>query len=654
MSWIKLLYDTYEACGTEVGRLAEVGDGEKKAPVPLLPIAHTTQQAHIEVTLDGEGRFLGAHVIEDKKDAMTVIPCTEKSAGRTGGPAPHLLHDKLSFIAGDYVAFGGDPKRHFYQSYMEQINRWCASPWAHPKVIAVRDYLSRGTLIADLVAEGLLLTDEDGKVVVKPEGRDKPPIYNVAVNAMDAFVRFRVHTQDDGRDKLWEDPDIRESAIRWYLSTQEGEDVCCVSGKRMFCSENNPSKLRNAADKAKLISANDGTGFTFRGRFDTAEQAVRVGYEVSQKAHSALRWLIDKQGYQNGSVAYVAWCVTNHVLPDIMRDTSDAFLAFADASAFSGVSTGESYAKHLRSVMRGYQRELKDSEPVAVMGIDSATPGRMSIIYYREMNAADFLNKLRYWHGTCTWEHRYRWDKTDAKRPVRIFFTGAPAPKDIVLAAYGAKANDKLVKSAIQRLVPCILERALVPADMVRSLFLRACNPAAMEMWEYKKLMTIACAVIKKHLNDRLNRGVTAVENYKEVWTMALNLNERDRSYLFGRLLAHYNQLESRALRKAGERRETNALKLKSQYKRKPASTADRLDDLTDPYRKRLGGQATDLLKGMQEITSLLYEKGSDDRSMFSDEPLDYPFLTGYQSQMEYFFKKHDQNGDSDENGVGE
>lgn len=353
MSWIKLLYDTYEACGDDVGKLPKVSDDEKKAFIPLLPVAHTTQQAHIEVTLDGGGNFIRARVIEDKKEAMTVIPCTEDSAGRTGNDAPHLLHDKLQFVAGDYVSWGGDPKRHFYDSYMAQLNAWCASPYLHPKVAAVRDYLSRGTLIADLISEGVLLTS-GGRIITEIKGRDKPPLYKViTTNVLDAFVRFRIEMPGDTREKLWEDPSVRESAIGWYLSTQQGEALCYASGKRMFCSENNPAKLRSTGDKAKLISSNDTSGFTFRGRFANAEQAVRVGYEVSQKAHNALKWLINKQGYQNGSVAYVAWNIKNRPLPQFMNDTPTAFAPFADAFAATDTGTGESYAKRLRNVMRG-------------------------------------------------------------------------------------------------------------------------------------------------------------------------------------------------------------------------------------------------------------------------------------------------------------
>ncbi|MCL5031058.1 MAG: type I-C CRISPR-associated protein Cas8c/Csd1, partial [Bacteroidetes bacterium] len=68
-------------------------------------------------------------------------------------------------------------------------------------------------------------------------------------------------------------------------------------------------KLRSDGDKAKIISSgksrskngeikiDDGCGFTFLGRFTHPEQVANVNFGVTQKAHSALRWLIDRQGY---------------------------------------------------------------------------------------------------------------------------------------------------------------------------------------------------------------------------------------------------------------------------------------------------------------------------------------------------------------------
>ena len=67
------------------------------------------------------------------------------------------------------------------------------------------------------------------------------------------------------------------------------------------------AKVRNAGDKAKLISSNDESNFTYKGRFANKEEAFAVGEIVSQKAHLALRWLIKTGGISVGDEKYVAW-----------------------------------------------------------------------------------------------------------------------------------------------------------------------------------------------------------------------------------------------------------------------------------------------------------------------------------------------------------
>ncbi len=62
-----------------------------------------------------------------------------------------------------------------------------------------------------------------------------------------------------------------------------------------------PSKIRNSGDKAKLISGNDESGFTYRGRFASKRsQAVSVGYVVSQKAHNAFEMADPETGIYTG------------------------------------------------------------------------------------------------------------------------------------------------------------------------------------------------------------------------------------------------------------------------------------------------------------------------------------------------------------------
>ena len=99
MSWIQKLYETYENCRSHVGDFND--------RVPLLPICHTPQNAHIEIAVDGTGNFLRAAVVTS--DHSTIIPCTEESGGRAGvRPTCHPLCDKLQYVAGDFSKHGGE------------------------------------------------------------------------------------------------------------------------------------------------------------------------------------------------------------------------------------------------------------------------------------------------------------------------------------------------------------------------------------------------------------------------------------------------------------------------------------------------------------------------------------------------------------------
>ena len=126
-----------------------------------------------------------------------------------------------------------------------------------------------------------------------------------ASDQSDAFIRFRVENGDLD-SAIWLDKQVYESHINYYLSIQQEVDLCYVKGQAIPCSDKHPAKVRNTGDKSKLISANDTEGFTYRGRFVDKTQVVRVGYETTQKAHNALRWLIDKQGYKNGDQVVIA------------------------------------------------------------------------------------------------------------------------------------------------------------------------------------------------------------------------------------------------------------------------------------------------------------------------------------------------------------
>src|SRR5699024_11530034 len=58
--------------------------------------------AQIEVNITIDGEFMNAKVIDNER---TIVPMTLDSANRSGSAVrPHYLHDKLFYVAGDYMA----------------------------------------------------------------------------------------------------------------------------------------------------------------------------------------------------------------------------------------------------------------------------------------------------------------------------------------------------------------------------------------------------------------------------------------------------------------------------------------------------------------------------------------------------------------------
>ncbi|MEZ6174789.1 MAG: type I-C CRISPR-associated protein Cas8c/Csd1 [Candidatus Scalinduaceae bacterium] len=478
MSWIQKLYETYNNCQSMIGKVTSEKD------VPLLPICHTTNKAQIEIVIDNQGNFKRARVVP-KDDARTIIPCTESSGGRTSGGAPHPLCDKLQYVAKDYAKYGGS-KDSYFTKYESAIEKWCTS---HPKALAVFEYIKKGRVIEDLITYKVLITGDDGKLIEKSvkKSKEAPDIFKVLKDQSEAFIRWEIEIPNDKCSKVWEDKSLWDSWINYYSNIKQKKTLCYVTGKELLDAEQHPAKLRNDKDKAKLISSNDASGFTFRGRFTNADQACGVGFEVTQKAHGALRWLLSRQGYRNGDQAIVAWATSGAEIPDPLADPlsilGEDTLKSDDSD---NVSVAQNLAVKLRQKIAGYKTNLGDTSGIVVMGIDSATPGRMAITFYRELTGSDFLERLEKWHDTCAWVHDYRYNLETKKR---IIFVGAPAPRDTAEAAFGNKVDDKLKKATVERLLPCIFDGQMIPHDVVDSAVRRANNRAGMEEWNGIKLL---------------------------------------------------------------------------------------------------------------------------------------------------------------------
>ncbi|WP_067843770.1 type I-C CRISPR-associated protein Cas8c/Csd1 [Amphibacillus sediminis] len=624
MSWLLQLYKTYDVNLDQVGKTVKKGEDREYT---LLPISHTTQNAHVEVTLDEDGDLLRAEVLNKES---TVIPCTEEAASRSGSKvAPYPLHDKLSYVAGDFVKYGGKIKNENdvpFDAYIKKLGEWANSPYATEKVKCIYTYLNRGRLIEDLVNAQVLVVDEHQHLIEKWDKKyedqfgEKPTIFSSgATDQFSVFVRFNVDLPES-LDDVWKDKEMYESFINFYHGKLGQDDICYVMGDRRPSTERHANKIRHAADKAKLISANDNTGFTFRGRFKTSGEAVGISYEVSQKAHNALKWLIHRQGKTIDNRVFLVWSHDHKSMVPNPDDDAVDFMRHSNRGFERDPETGHLFAAEVKKAITGYQHDLMYQPEVNILVLDSATTGRMAVLYYRNINKELYLNRLVEWHNSCAWEHRYRREEKEL-----VVFYGAPATKDIAFAAYGPKASEKVIKGLMERLLPCIVDKRQVPRDIVRSAFHRASNPVSMERWEWEKTLSIACALIRKMLNEK-----------KEEWNVPLDNTITDRSYLFGRLLAVADVLERGALGK-DEPRATNAIRYMNSFAKNPSRTWKTIQESLQPYQAKLGTKATRLSRLIDEISDQF------DVSDFNNTPLTEKYLLGFYSQRRELYKKKEE-----------
>ena len=640
MSWIQKLSETYDNCENMVG----VDTGENS--VPLLPICHTTQKAHIEIIIDGNGNFRGARPVSKDK-ARTIIPCTESSSGRTSGEAPHPLCDKLQYVALDYVKHGGN-KKHYHASYLAQLERWCESSFSHPKAVAVLKYVKKGNVIGDLINHKVLIANK-GELLRRWDGdkKEKPAIFALFQNQewqADSFIRWAIEVPDVLESATWKDKSLWQSWTQYYLDLKKDKKgFCYVKGEHLVIADQHPKKIRNDGDGAKLIASgkstdkdgvekvDDGCGFTFLGRFQSADQALSVSLDVSQKAHLALRWLISIQGYSQDDLAIVAWATSGARVPNVLKSS----LSIIDADDLTPdvpqtANTAQQLAVKLKKKIAGYGKEIGDTTDVVVMGLDSATPGRVSIIYYRLLTGADFLNRINNWHEKCAWLHSYASIDAPNEKSGRknVYFIGAPAPLDIAEAAYATnregefKVDEKIRKSTIERILPCIVDGQQIPRDIVDSAVRKASNRIALEKWQWEKTLSIACALYKK-LNE------------KENFEMPLDETKDTRDYLYGRLLAIADTLEERALYKGDQKRATNAARYMQQFSQRPLQTWKQIHDSLNPYMIRLGGVKANFYKNLiAEVTNI------NPDALVSNKPLTGEYLLGYYCQRQKLREK--------------
>lgn len=618
MAWLQNLAKTYDSLMTN-----ETLEG-------IMPLAHNSQRAQVHVIVDEEGEFFSAEIV-NKEDAVTTIPVTDDSALRTSKPSPHALHDTLWYTAGDLslvvdeneqVKNGEKMRTMAFDPYMKNLEQWYVFSDQNKKIKAVFSYLNQKKLATDLIESGILklkdgFLDGEGKIL--------------GINQSKAFVRFSV-LLDGELINLWKDKETRDGYID-YVQSKTSEknsaiDYCYVTGKRAPIARLHSKFIRFPGDSAKLISSNDSTNYTYRGRFTSPEETMGVSEDVTLKAHFALRWLISKYAYKRDGFTVVAWDENGDPVLSPLSGTSKLSEEVDNDYQGQPEDIGFNMKHYFAQIRKSrYQDIQKD---VTVMVLDNATPGRLAIQYYKEFSGKEYFSKLEDWHISMAWPRR-------STKTVEGEGNGpplqAPSLMDIIEVAHGTeqggflKVDDKLFKPMLSRLLPCVLEGKHLPEDIVRSATRRASLFTAMSPNNWWKCLNVSCALIKKYRNEK----------FKEGWDVAINYGNDNRNYLYGRLLAVVDEIESSAIyQKDIQGRSSSAKRLLDTFSKRPYRTWTTLYKSAQPYLKTFNeGIQKYYLEIIEEIMGKFKEGDFEDL-----RALEGVFLLGYFHQNQVFTQK--------------
>nr|WP_314117343.1 type I-C CRISPR-associated protein Cas8c/Csd1 [uncultured Aggregatibacter sp.] len=682
MSWMQKLYRTYEY-------VQEQGLDDENLALPF----HMSKAVHLKVILNDKAELVGAERFEVKKQVP--IQVTEKSSKRAGSTiASYALHDSLQYIAktaGNYLtieylskvaekdngkkwkeflAGTDEDKQKFadtekakykdcFEFYEKQLSSW--AEFGNLKEInIVLQYIQKGSLIEDLLEKQIFSFKNN----ILSAGKDDP---------FSLTIVWAVEISNDPHSDLWNKPCIQSRWIEYQESLiQKGrhKSLCCITGDLDYPTEAYPKINGNA----KLVSANDDTGFTFRGRFygdkdngdksELGSQAVILGKNASQKAFSALKWLINRQGIRNGKQVILAWsnnCISDEdkLLSNLYQGDDIYTSLFAKDKIDHSADLGLKTVEQLKKKFHGYKEKLAANEQISLLIVDepSKTGGRMSLTFYQEKLRDDYFRDLDEWQDDFAWYQEYK----------SSWIFAAPSLERIAeIVLTKTEFEDKDRKSRRQlyaRLLPVISggKSVYIPYDLVQKSFQVACNPFANHRPEdgekirsanWQRNIGVACALYKGW------RARHHDLSQRRTYLMSLDTQNRSRDYIFGRLLAVAEHLERTALRIANETRATNAENYMQRFVMRPFHTWEQLETNLKPYKDRLRkdypirisekfvltspiGFLNNRENEINQLICVLDDLKQEECDL--DKPLEPEFLLGYHSQKMAYRNKSNQ-----------
>ena len=557
-----------------------------------------------------------------------IFPVTSDSVARSGkNPAPHPLVDKLTYYLSEI-------DQGQYDAYHRQLDEWI-SQCQEQEVKRFLSHIQRFLLQDDFIEKIVQslygrVTSREGLKVTFLNSDDSEKTIDLST----AFLEFKID-QFIGYQtvSVTNYLDLHKAYISYVESNQQADIICNISGKQEVLA----AKHRGLIGNAKLISVSNNIE-TYKGRFKQREDVFTVGNQTSEKIHLMAKFLLENEhthAWLGSGQHLINWFsddLTNETQLDITspKVEDNGMFDFGETSSDDSPKFQVTEVnKKIRSAFIHGKKEFGDGATYYVAIVNKTNDGRVALKYFRQLAASQLLDNLN------KWQDRYSWQ---FKKQNGEYAECPPSYQDIVLAAYGVDRgrfleldNDKFKSDQFQKLATSMIDGKDIPDTILGKL---KDNIKQRQRYgnTWNKVLFVSLALLHK--------------TNKEEFIPMLDHENKDRSYLFGRLLAIFELLELQRYQLDGSKNDriTNAERYWNAYTSQPAKLMMNLTNKIKPYEEAVKlnspGIFNKLEKEREEIMVLLgplmQERGIND-------PLDYRFIFGYYAEKQYFYTKQEK-----------
>ena len=508
---------------------------------PMVPLHHMllkpskqTPVVKVELNLQGD-------VIQVSSETEChFIPSTLKSASRTNSGIAHPLVDKVCYMV--------DVK------FKSALEAWVASTNNEYLEAVLRSlpglvHLSSKKDGSELSFDLLKLSKKKLKNAGYSQDDLKLTVGGLDVTS-DTFVTWEI----DGLNLADE---LQQNWVDYYseqIKVTNPEGLCFISGEHTNLIQDGefPKMLPT---HAKMVSCDDNTGLTYRGRFYTATQSWGTGIVPALKVNASISFLLNNFALYANSTRTVVWCDSQVLISELNKahnvfnpdkNVGKASTAHDMKVRGSFENLQKFYERGLR-LLQGYRVATHNpSASVYILSSTQTEKGSVSNTLFEQLSMSQYLENLQAWQRDAGWfYHNKNVDYVGAPTTNRLLAFFAPDPTS---TTYKVNKNNPLLDRIQNSAVNAILLGQPIPSYWVKEAVARVSRVFFTPLSDrgrkdrIEETFFMVCALTRAYFNRHPNPSIR-----KEL-PVGLDLTSTDYSYLMGRYCALASFLEGRVL----------------------------------------------------------------------------------------------------------